>query len=138
MPYLLSPIVGTHFRPPAGLILTQLPVGTELILSPEPDNPYDPNAVRIELDGSSIPYDKLDPDQLLSCGWTVEALRDEYEGWKVFHLGYIAASQKTATIGQTLYKLNTDFLPILAGAPDHQATLTFSPEGRALVKLEYQ
>ena len=32
MPTFLTPIVGTHFHPPAKLLLTKLPVGTPLIL----------------------------------------------------------------------------------------------------------
>ena len=53
MPTFLTPIVGTHFHPPAKLLLTKLPVGTPLILSPTPDNPYDSNAIEILLASSN-------------------------------------------------------------------------------------
>jgi hypothetical protein len=55
MTTLISPLVGFHFYPPAKALLSSMPMGTTLILRPEPENPYDSNAVAVYLDPQDIP-----------------------------------------------------------------------------------
>jgi len=48
-------IVGSHFHPPAKTLLAGLPNGLPLSIVPEPENPYDENALLVTLDPRSIP-----------------------------------------------------------------------------------
>ena len=57
MTKLLVPIVGAHYNPPAKQLLAGLPSGVPLRLQPEPDNPYDENAVLVHLAARDIPKD---------------------------------------------------------------------------------
>ena len=93
MPTFLTPIVGTHFHPPAKLLLTKLPVGTPLILSPTPDNPYDSNAIEILLASSNkIAWTEFEKDDLLGYGISPEDLEEPDHLWM---LGFIPASTNT-------------------------------------------
>lgn len=131
---LLSPLVGSHFHPPAKTLLSRLPAGTELYLEPEPDNQYDPNAIKVTLPDHELSKlietsnDELELE-LLSCGWTSTALEEN----SPIHFGYIAASLKTSKG----HSLNTQFLPILSGTSNWSAELTFAPDGAYLVKLTW-
>lgn len=90
MPELTSLLVGDHFRPPAKLILANLPAGAKLLLRLEDDNPYDEEAVRVLVETKSIPesrYSQLDQD-LPSMGFTLEQVLSGGEVW----LGYIPKS----------------------------------------------
>lgn len=49
-------IAGVQFRPGAAKILAGLSEGDELDLVLEPTNKYDPNAVRIEVNGEHVGY----------------------------------------------------------------------------------
>ena len=141
MPHLTTPIVGSHFRPPAKLLLQWLPAGTELSLEPEPSNPYDPNAVAVFLPVESLSkwlhsiqvIDEESDLALAGCGSSFDLLTDQCERNEPLHLGYLPASLKTS-LGDPL---NTQVLEILAGAPDHHCSLTFSPEGKPMIRLEY-
>lgn len=43
-----SAVVGIHFRPPeAKAVMDEVEIGDQLLLEPEPSNPYDSNAVRV-------------------------------------------------------------------------------------------
>lgn len=44
-----APIVGMRFRPPAAIIMGNLPLDAKLGLQREPNNPYDPNAIQVLL-----------------------------------------------------------------------------------------
>ena len=79
-----SILVGAHFRPPASLLLAELPSGFPLELRPEPENPYDPMAVAIwiTIDPRYLPPD----DALISVGWTQLDLLSKTE----IQLGYLA------------------------------------------------
>lgn len=48
------PIVGSHFHPPAKALLESLGTGTALQLVPEPDNPFDPNALRVSVTSETL------------------------------------------------------------------------------------
>lgn len=83
------PIVGAHFRPPAKFLLQCFRLDQELVLIPEPDNPYDPNAIAVHVLTLSIPADAamaaaID-DKCSGSGHDNESIR-EPSSW---HLGFI-------------------------------------------------
>lgn len=80
-------IVGAHFRPPAKAILAALPLGSDLELRPEPTNQYDPNAIAVWVQTSSIPHTVRDDLDLRAKGYGYSA--DEIFAQSEFHLGYI-------------------------------------------------
>jgi hypothetical protein len=107
-------LVGNNFRLAGSTILPILPQGQELILDPEPENPYDPLAVRVLVDMTGSPYSSA-------------------EVGPVIHLGYLPRSgTKTDTTGFG----NKQALRIIQGGPNWKASLTFSPQGEALVRIE--
>lgn len=111
---LRAPIVGMHFRPPAKLVLESLPGGAKLVLMPQPDNPYDANAVRVLCRPEAIPegqHEKL-AAELPGFGGSLEELIANGtpidEGGfapallgPLIWLGFVAASE-----GKPLAKLN--------------------------------
>lgn len=109
-----SNLVGTRFRESGSLVLPVLEVDTPLILDPEPDNPYDPLAVKVLVDmtGSKYSNAKVGP---------------------VIHLGYLPRSgTRTCTTGFG----NKEALSIIQGGPNWEAFLAFSPQGDPLVRIE--
>ena len=78
-------ILGSHFRPPAKLIFQYLASGTVLLLEPEPDNPYDANAIKVMLLSRDLPTDEEFIDNLQSFGHDIEELRSR----RRIHLAYI-------------------------------------------------
>lgn len=44
---LLVALVGSHFYPPAKQVLARSAAGSRVILRPEPENPYDPQAIEV-------------------------------------------------------------------------------------------
>jgi len=76
------PIVGQRFRPPASELLNMLPGGHPIELEREPDNLYDPNAVKVLIPLSDFAHEALG-----------EIYKDEQEGWQPrafpFHVGYV-------------------------------------------------
>ena len=78
-------IVGAYHRPPALLILQHLPTGQLLSIEPEPDNPYDANALKVLLAPYDLPQDKDFSDQLSSYGHDLDSLQTSGP----IHLGYI-------------------------------------------------
>lgn len=140
---LLSPIVGAFYRPPAKTIMSLLSVGHELLLDPEPDNEYDPNAIRVcvklkSIDISQQDFDMVE-DELMRFGanWH-DLMRDEF-GNDVedpeFHLGYIPRSgAKTAKIDGQPSIGNLEVMNMIR-QPDWKATLTYSPAGQPLVQI---
>lgn len=116
-----SPIVGNVFRMAGKLVLPYMGEGHPLILEPEPENPYDPDAVKVCVDASSITLSNgesavLDPDTPL-----------------IIHLGYIPHSgNKTDTTG-----IGTTQVLNIIMQPNWSASLTFSPMGRPMVRITY-
>jgi len=132
MTQLLSPLVGSHFRPPAKAILAHLPDGASLVLDPEPSNPYDPSAVRVLVGVSEIPeseYPALEVElpefgssleDLLKNGTLSGEDLDIFDEPMIF-LGYIAASG-----GKPLEKVQAQ-RPNLVGNSEVLSMLVFSP-----------
>lgn len=97
MTRLISPLVGVHFHPPAKALLAYLAAGTPLALRAEPENPYDADAIRVELEpealveraGSLTPELKAGLfEALMGQGITLEQLASAGP----IVLGHIAAS----------------------------------------------
>jgi HIRAN domain len=73
------PLVGMHFHPPAKQVLECLAFGTAVKLAPQPDNPYDSNAIRVLVRSDAIPVGQRAAlaDALAGTGFDLESvLRD--------------------------------------------------------------
>ncbi len=85
-----SLIVGARFRPPAAGLLSVLGAGAPLMVRREPQNPYDPNALQVLVETSTLA--KLPISQLQAAcegfGFGAEEIcgRDAPPEW---HLGYV-------------------------------------------------
>ena len=93
MPTYLTPLVGAQFYPPAKLLLQWIPPLTPLILTPEPSNPYDPNAVQVFLDPKTLskePWLK-DPDFLAALNGFGVTDDEELLASGLLQLGHLAA-----------------------------------------------
>jgi hypothetical protein len=115
MPSQISRLVGNNFRLAGSLVLPVLPIDQELILDPEPENPYDPDAVKVCVDmtGSEFSNAEVGP---------------------IIHLGYLPRSgSRTDTTGFG----NREALAVMQSGPDWSARLTFSPSGDPLVLVEW-
>ena len=123
-------LVGAFFRPPAKFLLEVLPAGSELLLVPEPENPYDENAIAVYGNAASASDAKLQSiaSQLEGCGHGLPDAAEEHNAWKdeQRHLGYVAKDQ-TASIRRAAESYNST-------APWH-AKLSFSAEGKPQVKV---
>lgn len=110
------PIVGGFYRPPANALLKFMPQGTSLILRPEPENAYDPNAIQVLVQGASIPFDPDLDEALLGYGTDIAAVRDTYE----IHLGYIPRG----------------FAATMTLQDEIPGTFGFDAKGKPLVRIE--
>ncbi len=119
MPYETMKIVGAFYRPPAGLVLKALAVGTPLILCAEPDNEHDPNAVAVWLLTQDLPETAHFPLEvtLPNVGMTLDSFL-QVEQW---HLGYIpkelAVNLRLNNIVPTDGVVNVNFATDPAGKP---------------------
>lgn len=127
-------LVGEHFRPPAKRILASLPAGARLSLQAEPENQYDPDAIKVLVDPKEIPesqFAALDQD-LPEMGATLEQVMS---GGLVF-LGYIARSGGKPLRG-TEYVGNQEFSEAMCDQ-SRITKLGFSPEGKGTVTVEWE
>ena len=121
-------LVGAFFRPPAKFLLEVLPAGTPLTLVPEPENPYDENAIAVygSAAGASLAGLMSIAPQLEGCGHGLPDDLEERAEWVETsrHLGYVAKEQ-TASIR------------VASGGSDApwHAKLSFSAEGKPQVKV---
>jgi hypothetical protein len=109
----IAPLVGAHYRPPAKALLQVLPAGCDLVLTPEPDNPFDANAVMVSVATAAVPAAQHDVLRTLAAGYGFEL--DEVLARPEWHLGYIARGQAaelqtgpTALSGPTSARLGFD------------------------------
>ena len=132
----LIPLVGSHFHPPAKQVLQALRARAVLSLVPEPDNPYDENAVRVEV----VVADTL---LISDFGRLCEVLdgtgfdpHDVASDHEPLHLGYIPRSgAKTAQGGPG----NIEVLEWLsAGWGCQTASLAFDHNGAPCVLVGKQ
>lgn len=134
MTTITSLLVGMHFRPPASTILAHLPAGAKLILEPEPENPYDADALKVLVDPREIPesqFSQLD-EVLPASGATLEQIMSSGPIW----LGYVAKSGGKPLAKAGLTSGNREFVEGLCD-PECETKLAFGPAGEALVKLIY-
>lgn len=131
-------LVGTHFYVPGKNILPLLPSGTRVIFQPEPENPYDENAIKVLLQcgpllGTSDETDAELRNALLGTGWDLHDLLER----SPIQLGHVGK-----TGGKPLEKAgiqcgNKEFLAAFSAEAPMQGTLTFDGQGRPLLKLEW-
>lgn len=134
-------LVGAHFRPPAKLILECLPSGAPLSLIAEPDNPYDSNAVQVNVQLSEVAesqYPRLE-SELPSMGWDFSddfvVRRDNHED---IMLGFLASgNNKKAFKDRANCSPNSVFLEAQSLLPwsECKIVLAFDADGQALVVL---
>ena len=132
MPLHHAPLVGAFFRPPAKALLASLPAGHPLELRPEPENPYDPNAVAVWLDTKTLPSEAREElvETLEGTGFDLESMDEQRD----FHVGYMAKEQAALHIealGLLLESLKVDSMisgngPFVDGL---EAKLSFTPSG---------
>jgi len=82
-----------HFRPPAKAIMALLPAGQQLILEPEPENPYDEFAVKVLLDHAELTEEHWQELEIPLLNYGME--RSELEQEPI-HLGYVARTHSQA------------------------------------------
>lgn len=121
MTTLSFPLVGPKFRPPALALLSVLPAQHPLLLIPEPTSQFDPNAIQVILETSTLrrEWDEELGSLLPGYGIELEAIFAE-EKW---HLGYIARD----------FAIN--LAPLLKGET-YPAQLGFNAEGKHRVLLD--
>ena len=133
-------LVGMHFRPPAKQILEILPARTQLVLIPEPENPYDEKAIKVMVDLEPFSDNEELMQVLDGTGVFPEDLLSE----GLFHLGYIADSdgkicQKSKTPGNREIAQAVQLIAEEVDSADiwpFEALLTFSLEGKPQVTVE--
>lgn len=133
-------LVGMHFRPPAKQVLAVLPQGAKLALEAEPENPYDPKALRVYVFTSQIP-DELHQqlhDSMQGTGVDLaEVLRTE-----ILWLGFIADSEGKVCLkagrpgnGDVIAAANAA-MPGGVDWPRVSAKLGFFPDGAPAVVVD--
>src|ERR1700743_3555069 len=125
MTTVIAPIVGMYFRlkedgVPAQAIINNLPAGTPLELVAEPDNPFDPNAIKVVLNFRNVPHNSDIEFAVNANGMTNDELYTNNH-----HLGYVD-SKKTGCAA----RLSPDLGKVTS------STLCFSAEGKPGVKVE--
>jgi hypothetical protein len=127
-----APLVGMHFRPPAKAILSVLPSNCPLYVVPEPDNPYDANALQVFVRSADIPESQhSELSELGNASALFGTSLAEILAQERWHLGYVKATEAVhiaPRIAQA-FELQTyiEFMP---------ATLAFDSAGKPLVAME--
>lgn len=135
----LALLVGAYHRPPAAALLAALSQGASLDLVPEPDNPYDAQAIQVWLTIDQLPTEgeALANLELALPGFGSSL--DEVLAEPQWMLGYLAATGgKPLAQGQIKTGLrlagNVEIGPLIqAGA---KASLEWGPGGEPLVRVE--
>jgi hypothetical protein len=126
---LKSLLVGVHFHPPAKLILASLPAGTPVSLVPEPENPYDPDAIQVYVDPSHIPASERPGLELALPGMGQDLV-------SILTQDSILLGHVAATGGKPLLKAGPGFVGTLEFAGLRSARLGFSPDGSPTLTAE--
>jgi hypothetical protein len=141
---LVTPLVGSHFHPPAGLVLQHLPAGAQLVLEPEPSNPFDAKAIRVLCSPEAIPAGQHQGlDQALGgAGFTLGELLAIGTGHgsgqsPLIWLGFVPDSDGKMCKAKGLPG-NREVGEIIGAGPQWEATLDFDPEGKPQVKVQWQ
>ena len=132
------PIVGSHYHPPAVIVLKELEMGQELVLDPEPFNEWDPNAVKVVVRLSDFKMSDDLVHRIADCLIGYGSNWEEFVARGECLLGYVASTNgKFCKIDGQSCKGNLEVLEILSGTFDWHANLAFSPAGQPIVKLSY-
>lgn len=121
-----APIVGSFFVKPAPAIIANLPSGTRLRLEAEPDNPYDPNAIKVIVETKDIPHSEALEAACVAQGTFPEELYAA-ESW---HIGYIDAKAKKTNSAARLLPYLAQVISVtlgshpLGGYPTAEITLS--------------
>lgn len=120
-------LVGMFSHPPATLLLQNIPGGAELILIPEPENPYDSGAIRVEVRTGFIPESRYGELETLlpGSGLTLEELL-ERPSWM---LGHVAANGGKPLAKAGLTQGNKEIGEMMSSGPC-TAKLFFWPDGK--------
>jgi hypothetical protein len=125
------PLVGMHFRPPAKAILQVLPSGCPLRVVPEPENPYDANALAVHVATRDIPA--LAHDDLAAIaspfGFDIPSILAE----PVWHLGYVKATEALWLQSKALHWLEENPQDDKTFCP---GKLSFDSAGKPVVVVE--
>lgn len=145
---LLCPLVGAFHRPPAKTVLEVLPIGTVLMLVPEPENPYDVGAIRVMVDLADL---CADDDFATTLETALDAVGADFDdvvhGSGPLQLGYCAATGGKPLAKLTTLWSQTGLVPVgnvevavMMDAPDSakRVTLTFGPNGHPAVRVVEQ
>lgn len=125
------PLVGAHFRPPAKAILQVLFSGCPLRIVPEPDNPYDANALAVLVATKDIPAGAHEDLASIAApfGFSLDDILAESE----WHLGYIKATEAIWLQPRVLSWLMEHINDPADTVPGR---LSFDPSGKPLVVVE--
>jgi hypothetical protein len=126
-----SLLVGAYFRPPAKQVLAHAPRGAELILQKEPENPWDPGAIRVLMSLAEVPESQHESLAVALSGTGTE-LEDLLQAEEPLQLGYII-SPTNKKLGQWASNL------VVADFMDRgpcMARLGFTAEGEPTVLTE--
>jgi len=118
------PIVGYFFRPPAKALCAALRPGAALIAVREPQNEFDPNAIRVIVTSAEVLAQSDSATLTTLCaeyGFSLDDIRDA-ESW---HLGYIPAAI-AATIA-----------PRIEIGVDYPGQFALSPAGKPMIDIEF-
>jgi len=131
---LIGLLVGMHFRPPAVALVKNCHAGIPLFLQPEPENPYDSNAIRVMLDGADLRGTQELERDLLSQGFEMEEVMRNDSLWQ---LGYLAKTGGKPLAGkpwagnvEVTQHLGPDVLPV--------CEMAFGPAGEPLVVIRFE
>jgi len=131
-------ITGAFARLPGRQVLEVLPARASLLLVPEPENPYDSEAIRVEIDSAEIPHasHRELTDRLEGTGWS---LADVLQNGEAIHLGYVAASNGKPLLRAGLAVGNREFNDAAnrrqLTAP-YSGKLCFAADGAPMVELQ--
>lgn len=114
-------IVGMHFRPPAKALVNMTVGGTTVWLRKEPENQFDPNAIAVWLDSSSIPEDQFEEQAEVLAGFGHD--RDSVLAQPQWHLAYIPAKDASWLVRK------------LSDGADTAAELHFDHDGKPIVRF---
>lgn len=137
----LAPLVGMHFRPPAKAILAVLPANCPLQVIPEPDNPFDSNALQVMVRSVDIP--KGQHEELDNAGRMFGYPLEDILAKEQWHLGYVKATEaihlQPRIVDWQAMQGQYELLPcelLPCELPPCPATLSFDSAGKPLVSLD--
>lgn len=137
-------LVGMHFNPPAKWVIEHLRSGTKLKLMPEPDNPYDANAVKVFVaDGEEVPEGQQAEleSKLAGTSFGLEDVSTMISAGSLL-LGHLAAengkplaqAQGSGAIGNLSIARAIDESGL--SMEEAEASLGFAPDGKPLVMIK--